>query len=58
MGDEAQKKCPGVHLFRVPEHRGKADLTKQVLSVNKFEINLLSYFVLADCDYFCYSGIV
>ncbi|XP_021373087.1 DNA polymerase eta-like isoform X2 [Mizuhopecten yessoensis] len=28
MGDDARKKCPGLHLFRVPELRGKADLTK------------------------------
>ncbi|XP_035212812.1 DNA polymerase eta-like [Stegodyphus dumicola] len=27
-GDEAQEKCPDIHLFRVPEVRGKADLTK------------------------------
>ncbi|XP_054712671.1 DNA polymerase eta-like [Uloborus diversus] len=27
-GDEAQKLCPDIHLFRVPEVRGKADLTK------------------------------
>ncbi|XP_060077107.1 DNA polymerase eta-like [Ylistrum balloti] len=28
MGDDARKKCPDLHLFRVPELRGKADLTK------------------------------
>lgn len=28
MGDDAKKKCPDLHLFRVPELRGKADLTK------------------------------
>ncbi|KAK3092357.1 hypothetical protein FSP39_001859 [Pinctada imbricata] len=27
-GDEAKKKCPNIHFFRVPEVRGKADLTK------------------------------
>ena len=27
MGDEAKEKCPDIHLFRVPEVRGKADLT-------------------------------
>ncbi|CAG0897784.1 unnamed protein product [Darwinula stevensoni] len=28
MGDDAKAKCPEIHLFRVPELRGKADLTK------------------------------
>lgn len=28
MGDDARMKCPSVHLFRVPELRGKADLTR------------------------------
>lgn len=28
MGDEAQKLCPDILLARVPEVRGKADLTK------------------------------
>jgi len=28
MGDDAKAKCPSIHLFRVPEVRGKADLTK------------------------------
>jgi DNA polymerase eta len=28
MGDDARSKCPSVHLFRVPESRGKADLTR------------------------------
>ena len=27
-GEEASVKCPQLHLFRVPEKRGKADLTK------------------------------
>ena len=27
-GDEAREKCPDVILYRVPELRGKADLTK------------------------------
>ncbi|XP_065944536.1 DNA polymerase eta-like isoform X2 [Magallana gigas] len=28
MGDDAKAKCPNIHFFRVPEVRGKADLTK------------------------------
>ena len=27
-GDEAQEKCPDIVLARVPEARGKADLTR------------------------------
>ncbi|KAL4237255.1 hypothetical protein ACF0H5_001974 [Mactra antiquata] len=27
-GDDAKEKCPDIHLFRVPQVRGKADLTK------------------------------
>ena len=27
-GEEAAAKCPKLHLFRVPEKRGKADLTR------------------------------
>ena len=27
-GDDAREKCPQIHLVRVPEVRGKADLTK------------------------------
>ncbi|XP_062587283.1 DNA polymerase eta-like [Saccostrea cucullata] len=27
-GDDAKAKCPNIHFFRVPEVRGKADLTK------------------------------
>jgi DNA polymerase eta len=27
-GDEAREKCPDIILYRVPELRGKADLTK------------------------------
>ncbi|KAG8197841.1 hypothetical protein JTE90_020118 [Oedothorax gibbosus] len=27
-GEDAQKLCPDIHLFRVPEVRGKADLTR------------------------------
>ncbi|ELT99496.1 hypothetical protein CAPTEDRAFT_172544 [Capitella teleta] len=27
MGQDAQEKCPNIHLFRVPETEGKADLT-------------------------------
>ena len=28
QGNDARKVCPDIHLFRVPEKRGKADLTK------------------------------
>ncbi|KAL5009243.1 hypothetical protein ScPMuIL_014824 [Solemya velum] len=28
MGDDAKKQCPDIHLFRVQETRGKANLTK------------------------------
>lgn len=27
-GDDAKEKCPSIQLVRVPEVRGKADLTK------------------------------
>jgi len=30
MGDDAKALCPDIHLFRVAEVRGKADLTKLV----------------------------
>ena len=30
-GDEAKEKCPDIVLARVPEVRGKADLTRSVL---------------------------
>lgn len=29
-GDDAKEKCPEIHLARVPEVRGKADLTRLV----------------------------
>jgi DNA polymerase eta len=29
-GDEARRKCPNIVLVRVPEVRGKADLSKYV----------------------------
>lgn len=29
-GDDAKKVCPDIHFFRVPEFRGKADLTKYI----------------------------
>lgn len=32
-GDEAKQKCPGIVLVKVPQLRGKADLTKYVLQV-------------------------
>lgn len=40
-GDEAKEKCPEVQLARVPETRGKADLTRLV------EDSLLSLELLA-----------
>lgn len=27
-GNDASEKCPQIHLFKVPEKRGKADLTR------------------------------
>ena len=36
MGDEAKAKCPELHLFRVPEVRGKAELTKLVILPDQF----------------------
>ena len=33
-GDEAREKCPDCILYRVPEQRGKADLTKYSSSIN------------------------
>ena len=33
MGDDAQKICPDIILVRVPEARGKADLTRYVFIV-------------------------
>ena len=30
-GDEAKEKCPEIIIYRVPELRGKADLTKYML---------------------------
>ena len=31
-GDDAKLKCPDIHLARVPETRGKADLTRLVFT--------------------------
>lgn len=42
-GDEAQEICPSVHLFRVPEKRGKADLTRYRESSQEVMDILLSY---------------
>ncbi|ESO02570.1 hypothetical protein HELRODRAFT_161855 [Helobdella robusta] len=42
MGDEAKAKCPVIHLVRVPESRGKANLTKLV-GVSKIFKNYLKY---------------
>lgn len=28
MGDDAKEKCPAIHLFRVPESNGKANLDR------------------------------
>ncbi|CAG2219563.1 POLH [Mytilus edulis] len=40
-GDDAKKVCPDIHFFRVPEYRGKADLTK-FRDAGKEVINVLS----------------
>jgi len=42
-GDEAQERCPSIHLFRVPEKRGKADLTRYRESCQEVMDILLSY---------------
>lgn len=42
-GDEAQEVCPSIHLFRVPEKRGKADLTRYRESSQEVIDILLSY---------------
>lgn len=42
-GDEAQEVCPSIHLFRVPEKRGKADLTRYRESSQEVMDILLSY---------------
>ncbi|XP_052105521.1 DNA polymerase eta-like [Mytilus californianus] len=42
-GDDAKKLCPDIHFFRVPEVRGKADLTK-FRDGGKEVINVLSKF--------------
>ena len=42
-GNKAQEVCPSIHLFRVPEKRGKADLTRYRESSQEVMEILLSY---------------
>ena len=42
-GNQAQEVCPSIHLFRVPERRGKADLTRYRESSQEVFDILLSY---------------
>lgn len=45
-GDEAKEKCPDIVLARVPEVRGKADLTKYVIntSINMFQRSITFFY--------------